>query len=351
MLQNDFDNGARVLATKAVEALKDIITAEGKTAQTAKQLWDVSRVAGWKLKNARPSMGAAIGSAVTQALQSVKVGWEKEFGSEWMNVVDLELVLKIASKQAQITIEERNGSVKHLANNFVMWLSKKRATITEDRPLRLLTLSSSSSLKACLIKAFLEVPNTRFDLRIIESRPRCEGATFCAALLKELHGIPGIHDRLYVQLASDSSIAMLSRDVDVVLLGADRISGDGDVSNKIGSLAAAACAKAFSPYVEVVVVSESDKIAKPGAMEEHAEEDNDPQELIDVWDPGVKSDQNFLKYCKIRNVYFEWVPNYWLDAYICEKGILSKMDVMEISRQTEAMEKDIFGSLPEIDLR
>src|SRR6266576_5776849 len=86
ILQEDFENGARVLATKAAEALKGAVIDEGKIAQTSEELWNASRLAGLKLKNARPSMGAAIGSALTQALIAVKEAWEKEFGSNWMDV-------------------------------------------------------------------------------------------------------------------------------------------------------------------------------------------------------------------------------------------------------------------------
>jgi translation initiation factor 2B subunit (eIF-2B alpha/beta/delta family) len=98
--------------------------------------------------------------------------------------------------------------------------------------------------------------------------------------------------------------------------------------------------------VEVVVVSESDKIATPGTMDEHAEEDNDPHEITDTWDlPGLKRNDESLKHCTIRNVYFEWVPSKWIDAYICERGILTSEDVMNISRKAEEMERGVFESL------
>ena len=60
MLQEDFENGARVLATKAAEVLKGVIVDEGKVAQTAEELWNASRLAGLKLKNAGQSPGTFI---------------------------------------------------------------------------------------------------------------------------------------------------------------------------------------------------------------------------------------------------------------------------------------------------
>lgn len=348
-LQEDFENGARVLATKAVEALKCVIINEGKMAQTAEELWNASRLAGLKLKDARPSMGAAIGSALTQALIAVKEAWEKELGSNWMEVEDadaVERMAEIGAKQVQVIITQRNKSADRLADAFTAWLRKKSYSLAGSRPLRILTLSYSSSLKTCIVKALMETPELLLDVRIIESRPRFEGANFGIALCNEFYGEHAPNDRLSIQIAADSGVAMLAKSVDVVLLGADRISSSGDVSNKMGSLAVTLCAKALSPAVEVVVVSESDKIATPGTMDEHAEEDNDPHEITDTWDlPDLKRNDESLKHCTIRNVYFEWVPSKRIDAYICERGILTREDVMNISRKTEEMERGVFGSL------
>ena len=348
-LQEDFENGARILATKAVEVLKDAVVDEGKIAQTSEELWNASRLAGLKLKNARPSMGAAIGSALTQALIAIKETWEKELGSKWMEVEDAEAVKRMAeigANQVQVIITQRNKSADRLADAFTTWLRKKSCSLAESRPIRILTLSYSSSLKACIIKALTETPRLFLDIRIIESRPRFEGANFGIALCKEFYGERAPNDRLSIQIATDSGVAMLAKTVDVVLLGADRISSSGDVSNKMGSLAVTLCAKALSPAVEIVVVSESDKIATPGTMDEHAEEDNDPHEITDTWDLlGLKRNDESLKHCTIRNVYFEWVPSKWIDAYICEQGILTREDVMNISRKTEEIQRGVFGSL------
>lgn len=349
MLQEDFQNGARVLATNAAGALKDVIIEQGEIAQTAEELWNASCLAGSKLKNARPSMGAAIGNALVQALSAVKNAWEKELGSNWMKIEGVETVrwmARIGAKQVQVTITQRNESAGRLADVFTLWCSKKSRSIPGPHPLKILTLSYSSSLKACILKALRERPELQLDIRIIESRPRCEGADFGIALHNEFYSEDTANGRLSIQMAPDSSVAMLAKDVDVVLLGADRISSSGDVSNKRGSLAVTLCAKALSPNVEAVIVSESDKIAIPGTMDEHAEESNDPHEVTDLWDlPGLRRGDKPLEHCKILNGYFEWVPSKWIDAYICEIGTLSKQDIMTISRRTEEMEKEVFGSL------
>lgn len=88
--------------------------------------------------------------------------------------------------------------------------------------------------------------------------------------------------RLSIRMIPDCAVGTVIRDIDVVLLGADPISSDGDVSNKIGSLVAALCAKHQNQDVLVVAVSDIDKIAAPG-MEEKTIEMHPAHELSSAW--------------------------------------------------------------------
>jgi translation initiation factor 2B subunit (eIF-2B alpha/beta/delta family) len=326
-LQIDRDSGARVLATNAVGFLKDILVDESTQYHNGEELWNALRYAAWQLKNSRPSMGAAISSALLQALSAVKRGWETQPGIErWAEVEEatgVTALVEVGKRILDSTIKKRKESGQILAKSFTSWLQTRENEV--NRPLRILTLSYSSSLRSCLTTAILESCDIRIELYVMESRPRCEGVTFGIALANDTNKVA--FDRLSIEIAPDSSVAMLSR-----------ISSSGDVSNKMGSLAAAVCAKVISPAAKVVVVAESDKIAKPGLMEEHAPEENDHKEVTAFW-----GDVELPENIQVKNSYFEWVPAKWIDAYIMESGVSGKEEILSMSLETEQKEKDYFG--------
>lgn len=350
-LKLDRTHGASFLATSALRTLLAILQSSGKSAPSAESLWRELRLAAWALRQARPSMGSAISSALVRALEAVRESWDAEFSGEWMHVEgreNVERCVRAAECVLDGVVRGRRKCVARVGGGFAEWLKEKRKSA---RPVRILTLSASGTIKSALVTAVRD--GTRIDLRVLESRPRFEGAAFGLALRRELER-ESLEAELEVHIATDSSVALLARDVDVVLLAADRISGAGDVSNKMGSLPAAICAKMLSPSAQVVVVSETDKIARPGAMEEHADEENELQEVTRAWSHGASElDERHSSWApktvKVRNVYFEWIPAKWVDLYICERGILSREDVHAISVNTETLEKQLFGNLTELD--
>ncbi|KAG0588929.1 hypothetical protein KC19_2G279200 [Ceratodon purpureus] len=347
-LKLDRTHGASFLATSALRTLLAILQSCGKSAQSAESLWRELRLSAWALCQARPSMGAAISSALVRALGVVREAWEAEFGGDqWMQVEgreDVERCVRAAEGVLEGIVRGRRKCVGRVGGWFAGWLKAKG----KGRPVRILTLSASGTIKSALVGAVRA--GMRIDLRVLESRPRFEGAEFGLALRRELER-EGMEEELEVHIGTDCSVALLARDVDVVLLAADRISGAGDVSNKIGSLPAAICAKMLSPNAEVVVVSETDKIAKPGSMEEHVDEENEFQEVTKAWNGAAEFDdrKSEPRKVKVRNVYFEWIPSKWVDLYICENGILSREGVHEISLITERLEKELFGNLMDLD--
>ena len=71
-----------------------------------------------------------------------------------------------------------------------------------------------------------------------ETRPRCQGANLTAWELME-EGVP-------VDIIADNAGGLLMRrgEVDLVIVGADRIAANGDIANKIGTYEKALCARA-----------------------------------------------------------------------------------------------------------
>ncbi|KAK2740707.1 hypothetical protein FQN55_008761 [Onygenales sp. PD_40] len=394
-LRTDHTSGAKELATRAIVSLVRIAeiigarlideTEADKTREVGGKLrgsphspvetwWESCRKAGWILtKYGRPSMNAAITSAIVKALDRRRLGLpelkEGEYGVLGpKREVDEETGGGDGAEQIRLGIDrmheyltqryegEQQASIAAGLRDFLWEKSRSEVDIWEEkiRVVKVLTLSSSSTIRSALI-AVLEAenrdnPNTglNIQLNIMESRPLCEGVGTARDLVQAAQAI-GATDRLRIRIASDASVGILARDVDVVLLGADRISEEGDVSNKTGSLAAAVCSKVVSDRVSVAVISDLEKIARPGAMSQHKDEENDAQELERIWGGqpegtmGTISTQLWQTVVECKNVYFEWVPAKYIDRYICETGILDGDGIKEQSQLVLQAEKQLFG--------
>ncbi len=111
----------------------------------------------------------------------------------------------------------------------------------------------------------------------------------------------------------------------------------------MGSLAATICAKVLTPTARVLVVAETEKIAGPGSMYEHADEENDRVEVTQAWGQKFVEETRFPNEIMVRNAYFEWVPAKWIDEYISEIGILDKQSVMDTFLWAKKREEELFS--------
>ena len=342
-LKTDVTNGASILAIKAVKCLHNALS---DTESDLNVLKTELRRAGYALATARPSMGAPITSAITSALEAIWEAWAQnvpeqdrtELPSPSPAVAQAKAVL-------DSQLHRRRETSQTIASNFANWL--RSLPSNPDRPLNLLTLSSSSTLRACLLAAapassLPTAPSTTsIALHVLESRPANEGAAFAAALLASpALRSPSAGGRLSISLAPDSHVALLARAADAVLLGADRISAAGDVSNKTGSLAAAVCANAFGR--PVVVVTETDKIAPPGGMQAHGVEEGPREEVVAAWRRDVRDG---LDAVEVRNVVFEWVPASFVDVYVMETGVVGREEIGRLSERKAELERRFFEGL------
>ncbi|KAI1848847.1 hypothetical protein JX265_001177 [Neoarthrinium moseri] len=324
-LRNDHESGARQLAAKSVLILRDVIS---KTDSThLDDAWRTKiHMSAWHLwKNGRESMGAAIISALVTALDMV----ESIVQAGGTDQEKLTAVLKMLDEY----LSQREGAVIRMRDSFVDYV--RSSVLSSEKPpksLSILTLSSSSTISSSLLASAAAL-DVDLDLRILESRPLCEGVTMAAKLLQEAD----LNDRVNVTLYSDASAALASLDVDILLFGADRISSEGDVSNKTGTLPAVLSTRHVSPQARVIVLSETEKIAGPGAMDEHIVEENDTAELTNTWKQTVKGADVIARHAaetekaqrsvRVKNIYFEWVPAHLISAYITDEGPWSINDI------------------------
>lgn len=344
-LRLDHTHGARELATMAVKSLIRIVEQDQRNQhnQDTRQWWKGIQQQAFHLAfNGRPSMGAAISSALTTALQDAQAHIDAPM-PDAITKVKRSLEAYVA-RRGQISKQVSDQFSGFLQNKF-----KSRAQEgTRTTSVKILTLSSSSTIKAALLAALDADEALSLELRILESRPLNEGVSFAKALIDEAQrrqelgaSGPQFHNRLRIVLASDASVGILSKDVDLVILGADRVSESGDVSNKTGSLMTALVSQAVTGgSASVVCVTESEKIAIPGSTEDHPVEDNDTSELANSW--HMQTSQLWNEMVTVRNVYFEWVPAKLISHYVCEDGELSTQEIQQKSNRVSELVKEVF---------
>jgi translation initiation factor 2B subunit (eIF-2B alpha/beta/delta family)/8-oxo-dGTP pyrophosphatase MutT (NUDIX family) len=391
-LQDDHEHGARELGTIAVDILARLVEQQlqkdGEVRVSDVDTWWADlRLQAWHIvANGRLSMGAAIGGAVVKALGSVRRdvlvgGWgvrSKVLDGLKRAVKERkEVTGRVGERFAEVlggwfdgTAGDGNesglaamgyGSTELGSPGGPMTYSQnaRRASGDEEgeRWVKILTLSSSSTIKGAVLRALEEDPSRHIELRVLESRPLFEGVSMARDILSSIsqsmsqpnsasQGPSDLRSRLKIVLASDASVGVLARDVDVVLIGADRISEFGDVTNKTGSLAAVLTAKSVTKGKAVVVcVSELEKIAGPEDIKKHMDEDNDPSEVTDTWGEADNEGPLWKEMVKVRNVYFEWVPAKNVDCYVCETGFLTREDIARYSRRVKELEGEMFEGL------
>ena len=162
----------------------------------------------------------------------------------------------------------------------------------------------------CNSHAALSVITTAFrqgkDISVIatESRPRRQGFI----TIKELndHGIP-------TSLIVDSAVRYTMKDVDTVIVGADAISVNGALVNKVGTSQLALAA--HEARKNLLCVAETFKFSPRTISGEMIEiEERDPAEVIDeeilATMPNVK----------VRNPAFDITPAEYIDLIITEVG-------------------------------
>jgi translation initiation factor 2B subunit (eIF-2B alpha/beta/delta family) len=357
-LQNDFQSGARQLADASLSHLAHITEIGASVASTWGKFWAIMVHAAKQLGKARPSMSAAITSCLLRTLERIARRWNDEQDRGQRNTSDL---VNIARGLLDEIRRERRQIGARLGDNFTSWLKSHYGDVSSmliasspvipvttpqrsssQRPkarttVRILALSNSSTIRTAILYALASLTEFDFQITILESRPRCEGADMAAQILSAACD----KNRLSVRIVPDCAVGYASRNIDIVLLGADCISSNGDVSNKSGSLAAALCAKQQNKDVAVVVVSDIDKISVPD-FEGKEPEYHPSRELSSAWAPDTRNKLEELDNVDMFGEWFEWVPAKFVDSYITELGILELGDVESVAKEIQELEEYIF---------
>jgi methylthioribose-1-phosphate isomerase len=152
-----------------------------------------------------------------------------------------------------------------------------------------------------------------------ETRPRCQGARLTAWELEQ-EGIP------YALIVDNAAGYFMRRgEVDMVIVGADRVAANGDVANKIGTYEKAVVAKENGiPFYVAAPKMTFDLKCENG--DEIEIEERDPDEVRWMW--GVDEQENPARIliseeeATVRNPVFDVTPSRYVTGFITEAGIL-----------------------------
>ncbi|TAK37762.1 MAG: S-methyl-5-thioribose-1-phosphate isomerase [Betaproteobacteria bacterium] len=154
----------------------------------------------------------------------------------------------------------------------------------------------------------------RVSVIVNETRPYLQGARLTAWEL--------VQEKIPATLITDSMAGhLMSRgEVDLLIVGADRIAANGDVANKIGTYALAVLARRHRlPFYVAAPVSTFDLSLADGSqipIEERPPEEVTGYRGVRWAPPGIA----------VRNPAFDVTPAELVSALICERGVILQPD-------------------------
>jgi ribose 1,5-bisphosphate isomerase len=278
--------GARNVAIAAIKALQNL--AETTKSKTRKDFIDelcAARSLLFSSRETEPLMRNAVRFAVTQVEDS-----------DERKVVELANLVSTNSQNFQKNLtasKERIAEIgaKRIRGNSLVFTHCHSSTVTN-----------------LLGKALEE--GTRFDLVCTETRPAFQGRITA----KEMSSL-GVKTTFIVDSAARSFI----HNVDIVIVGADAITSEGNVVNKIGTAAIALLAhEARKPFYVVSELLKFDPATLYGEFEKIEERNRD-----EVWKEAPSE-------VIVRNPAFDVTPRDLIHGIICEEGIVSPQSVAEV---------------------
>ena len=211
-------------------------------------------------------------------------------------------------------VEELTEIVTSASEQFLKNLENSKRKIAEIGARRIrnnsvvLTHCHSSTVTYLLRRAKLE--GRSFEVICTESRPVFQGRITAKEML-EL----GVKTTLIV----DSAARFFMNQVDLVLVGADAITSEGNVVNKIGtSMIALIAQEARTPFYVVSELLKFDPVTRYGDYEKIEE-----RRQNEIW-------KNPPKNLIIRNPAFDITRRDFVHGIICEEGIISPHSIIQV---------------------
>jgi ribose 1,5-bisphosphate isomerase len=281
--------GARNVAIAAVKAIQT--QAEQTKAKTKTQFLS-------ELKEAQTIFTA---SRETEPLMRNAISW---------------IIIQAQTSNSE-KVEALSQNVIANASQFLKDLEDSKEQIAEIGSKRIrddsvvFTHCHSSTVTRLLAKAKADGKN--FKVICTETRPAFQGRITA----KELVDL-GIETTFVV----DSAARNFMGEVDVVIVGADAITSEGNVVNKIGSSGIAVLAhEARVPFYVVSELLKFDPTTLQGECEKI--EQRNP---IEIW---CEAPQKLT----VRNPAFDVTPSRYIHGIICEEGVITPHSIVEVMRR------------------
>lgn len=229
--------------------------------------------------------------------------------------------LAAAIKRAQEICDEDvalNKSIGNHGKSIIEALYKKNP----DRPVQIMTHCNTGWLATVDYGTAIATMYMAHDAGIpvhvwvSETRPRNQGAFLTAYELGQ-HGVP------HTVIADNAAGLLMQRgQVDMCIVGADRVTRNGDTCNKVGTYLKALAAKAHNvPFYVALPYTTFDPQIEAGSQ--IVIENRTPDEVI--WVPGQMRDgsvgQVKITPSNALNPAFDVTPHHLVTAYVTEKGV------------------------------
>ncbi len=217
-------------------------------------------------------------------------------------------------KSGKEGVDELAGIVSSASQQFSRNLRDSNEKIAEIGAKRikdgstLLTHCHSSTVTYLLKRAKQE--GKSFEVICTETRPIFQGRLTAKEML-ELD--------VKTTLIVDSAARFFMNQVDLVIVGADAITSEGNVINKIGtSMIALAAQEARTPFYVISELLKFDPVTTYGDYEKIEERSGN-----EIWETPPK---NLL----IKNPAFDVTRRDFIHGIICEEGIISPHSIIEV---------------------
>ena len=215
------------------------------------------------------------------------------------------------------TVEDLRDLIRGVSDELLRGFTEARRRIAEIgsrriRPgSRILTHCHSSAVNMVFKQA--KARGVDFEVVCTETRPVYQGRITARGLLGA-----GIRTTMIV----DSAVRSLMNRVDLVVVGADAITSEGNVINKIGtSLVALAAHEARTPLYVVTELLKFDPETIHGDYEAIEE-----RPTAEVWPDAPEG-------LAIRNPAFDVTRRDYIHGIICEEGVISPHSILEAVRR------------------
>jgi ribose 1,5-bisphosphate isomerase len=278
--------GARNVAIAAIKAI--VTLAKETKAKNKKEI----------LKELSAAEEILFASRETEPLMRNAVRWiiSQVEKSSKERVKELAQIVSSTSKQFLNNLEESNEKIAQIGARRI----KNDSVI--------LTHCHSSTVTHLLKKA--KQKGKSFEIICTETRPIFQGRLTAKEMLKS-----GVKTTLIV----DSAARFFMNQADLVIVGADAITSQGNVINKIGtSMIALVAHEARTPFYVVSELLKFDPVTMYGDYEKI--EERSPKE---IWEEPPK---NLI----IRNPAFDVTRRDFIHGIICEEGIISPHSIIEV---------------------